>query len=110
MLIRKQSGEVIEVDTEEVMDAADIAALIGREDDPVVTALVAEIRRLGTVLSNQGVQLAPVVNVSPTISAPAVNVSPRVEVTAPKHWHVSIERNMGGPLHGTIKSVEFTAL
>ncbi len=108
--IRKQSGEVVQVDTEEILDAADLAAIVGREDDPVVQALITEIRRLGTVLANQPAQLAPVVHVSPSISAPAVNVSPRVEVTAPQRWHVAIERNMGGPLHGTIKSVEFIAV
>ncbi len=110
MLIRKQSGEVIEVDTEEIMEARDFAALIGREDDPVVTALVAEIRRLGTVLGNQGVQLAPVVNVTPSFTPPSVNVSPQVSITAPTRWHVSVKRYEYGRNQGQIESVDFIAM
>lgn len=106
MLIRKKSGEVIDVDTEEVMDAADFAALIGREDDPVVQALVAEIRRLGTVLA---AQQAPVVNVTPQVSAPSVNVSPTAVVESPREWMFVVKRHMGGPFHGQIESGTFRA-
>lgn len=107
MLIRKQSGEVIDVDTDEIMEARDFAALIGREDDPVVQALISEIRRLGTVLGNQPQQLAPVVNVSPAIKSPDVNVSPRVEVFAPKLWEVEVTEHF---MTGKIKKVLFRAL
>ncbi len=110
MLIRKQSGEVIDVETEEVMDARDFAALIGREDDPVVQALITEIRRLGTVLANQPAQLAPVVHVSPHVSAPAVNVSPNVMLDAPLRWHVDVQHHLNGPMAGKVKSVEFIAV
>lgn len=111
MLIRKKSGEVIDIDTEEILDASDFAALIGREDDPVVQALVAEIRRLGTVLSAPPPpQPAPMVHVSPAISAPAVNVTPHVEVTAPLRWHVSVKRHEYGRFQGQIESVDFIAV
>ncbi len=111
MLIRKKSGEVIEVETEEIMEASDFAALIGREDDPVVTALVAEIRRLGSVLANQPQPPAPVVHVSPAISSPSVHVSPNVMVTAPTKWRVEVtEHFLTGQLQGKIKAVEFVAI
>lgn len=111
MLVRKKSGEVIEIDTEEILDARDFAALIGREDDPLVVELVTEIRRLGTVLANQPAQPAPVVNVSPYVSAPAVNVSPQVQVTAPQQWRVDVtDHYTFGPMQGKIKTVLFTAM
>ena len=111
MLIKKKSGEVIEVETEEIMDAADFAALIGREDDPVIQSLVAEIRRLGSVLSNLPQSPPPIVNVSPQVSAPSVNVSPAVNVDAPRLWEVEVaEHYMTGQLQGKIKRVLFRAL
>lgn len=109
MLIRKKSGEVIDVESEEILDARDFAALIGREDDPVVTALVAEIRRLGTVLANAQPNPAPVVNVTPSFNPPAVTFSPRVDVDSPREWFVDVQHHMGGPLHGKIKSCKFIA-
>jgi hypothetical protein len=111
MLIRKKSGEVIEVETEEIMDASDFVALIGREDDPLVVALVSEIRRMNSILANQPQPPAPVVNVSPYVHAPAVSVSPNVTVDAPRKWRADVtEHFMTGQLQGKIKTVEFTAL
>jgi len=111
MLIKKQSGEVIEVDTDEVMDARDFAALIGREDDPLVQALVAEIRRLGTVLGNIQPNPAPIVSVSPQVSSPSVTLQPNVMLDTPRKWVVNVtEHYMTGPLQGKIKQVEFVAL
>ncbi len=111
LTVRKKSGEVVEIDSEEILDAADLAAIVGREDDPVVQALISEIRRLGTVLANQPAPLAPTVNVSPFVSAPAVNVSPRVELTAPQQWRVDVtEHYTFGPMQGKIKTVMFTAM
>lgn len=110
MLIKKKSGEVVNVETEEVLDAADLAAIIGREDDPVVQALISEIRRIGTVLANQPAPLAPVVTVSPQVSSPSVSVSPNVMVDAPLRWHVDVQHHLTGMLAGKIKSVEFIAM
>jgi hypothetical protein len=103
--VRKNSGEVIHIDTEEILDAADFAALIGREDDPVVQALISEIRRLGTVLAEKSP--APVVNVSPaavTVSPPSVSVSP-VFHTPVKSW--TLEVTSRDP-QGKIRTMQFT--
>lgn len=111
MLIRKKSGEVIDVETTEVMDASDFTALIGREDDPVIQALVAEIRRLGTVLANHPNQIPPAVHVAPAISAPAVHVSPQVDVRmACLGVRAVVKRHEYGKNQGEIDYVDFIPL
>lgn len=107
MLIRKKSGEVIDVDSEEILDASDFAALIGREDDPVVTALVSEIRRMNSILANQQ---PPTVNVSPTpvsVTTPQVSVQPNVMLNTPTDWVVKVVKR---DYSGRLEEVRFSAV
>ncbi len=91
--IRTQSGEVIEVDSDEPLDAADLEALVGKADDPLVKALVAEIRRLGTVLSTPSGQRSGDVHVSPTpvtVLPAAITLNPSFNMPSPVQckWRV----------------------
>lgn len=114
--IRTHSGEVIEVEPDGPLNADDLQHLLGEAPDPMVAALVREIRRLSdriAVLSEQRPE-APVVNVSPTpvnISTPEVRVSPSVNLETPRRWVVNVTEHFAtGPLQGKIKQVEFIAL
>lgn len=66
--IRKHSGEIIEVDPDGPLDAEDLRVLLGEEPDPLISALVKEIRRLSDRLASLSAQQkpdTPIVNVQP---------------------------------------------
>lgn len=94
--IRKKNGEVIDVESDVPLDAADLAELAGREEDPLVRALVSEIRRLGSVLGQQ--QSASVnVAASPIPPAPNVSVYPQINLTPTEQLRLDvIERDYKG--------------
>jgi hypothetical protein len=96
VLIKLRSGEEIELESDRVITADELDAILGKAEDPLVKALVSEIRRLSSILASQP---AHQVNVSPTpisVAAPIVSLSP-VLPNAPREWDIEItERDVMG--------------
>ena len=98
VLIKLRSGEEVELESDRIITADEIDAILGKTEDPLVKALVSEIRRLSSILASQP---AHQINVSPTpvsVASPSVSVSP-VLPNAPKEWDIEVtERDTMGKM------------
>jgi len=97
IIIRKKNGDLIELESDQTLDAADLQELLGDQDDKVILnqliALTEAIKSQKPPVVNVAAavvpkQDAPVVNVD--VAAPVVNMDVAAPLTstteAPKDW------------------------